>query len=103
MALHFRAQSTRAATKVRRMCYLLEFCWQHDIFYLIEQPQTSLMFDYAPLAHVLRRHRAKMTTCDMGAFGARSVKPTKSDPCFVTIIEPGAVFKRTCALNEACG
>ena len=56
----------------------LELCWRKNIFYIVEQPISSLVFVYKPLKRLLRRHAAYSVTCALGAYGAPTLKPVPS-------------------------
>ncbi|CAL1165178.1 unnamed protein product [Cladocopium goreaui] len=59
----------------RRLCYLLELCHKLGIFWVIEQPTTSLLFFYRPLRRLMKRHGAKRVGCSLGALNANTTKP----------------------------
>ena len=60
---------------VSRMCHLLEFFFGRGIYYIIEQPRSSLMFEHPRLKKLLRRHAAAAIKTELGAFGAETLKP----------------------------
>ena len=53
----------------------LELCHKLGIFWVIEQPTTSLLFFYRPLRRLIKRHRAKRVGCSLGAMNANTTKP----------------------------
>ncbi len=53
----------------------LELCWRKNIYYVLEQPTTSLLFMYKPIKKLLARHGAKFVTCSLGVYGAPTLKP----------------------------
>ncbi|CAL1128416.1 unnamed protein product, partial [Cladocopium goreaui] len=59
----------------RRLAYLLELCHKLKIFYIIEQPESSLLFRYKPFWRLLKKHGAHRVKCSLGAFNALTVKP----------------------------
>ncbi|CAL1149091.1 unnamed protein product, partial [Cladocopium goreaui] len=59
----------------RRLCYMLELCFRKKVFYIIEQPQSSLLFQYKPLKKLLLRHGARMGQCSLGGYFAPTLKP----------------------------
>jgi hypothetical protein len=93
---HVKITSSKASIIPR-----LELCWRKGIFYVIEQPSSSLLFHYKPLRdpwkhlfkrvlysfvvrfhnlcvptkNLLWRHRAHMSECNLGDFNAATLKP----------------------------
>ncbi len=62
---------------VERACLILEVLHSRGCFYIVEQPASSVLWDYAPMAAALRRHGAARCALDVGSFaGGASVKPT---------------------------
>ncbi|CAL1174247.1 unnamed protein product [Cladocopium goreaui] len=59
----------------RRLMYLMELCYRKGIFYVVEQPISSLLFQYGPMRKMLRRHGACRVTTWLGAFNAQTLKP----------------------------
>ena len=53
----------------------LELCHKLKIFYIIEQPESSLLFRYKPFWRLLKKHGAHRVKCSLGAFNALTVKP----------------------------
>ena len=60
---------------VSRMSLLLDYIFRHGIFYIIEQPRTSIMWKHPRLKKTLKRHKALKVRADLGALGAESLKP----------------------------
>ena len=54
-------------------CFLLrlELCNKLNIFYIIEQPESSLLFRYKPFWRLLKKHSAHRVKCSLGAFNAQ--------------------------------
>ncbi len=61
---------------VERLVLALEICTLLGSVWIIEQPTSSLMWEYPAMRALLRRHNAVEVRLDMGAFGADSQKPT---------------------------
>lgn len=59
----------------RRLAYLLELCHIKGIYYIIEQPSSSLLFRYKPIKQLLERHGASFVRCALGAYNASTLKP----------------------------
>ena len=57
------------------MSLLLELLKRRGVHYVIEQPRSSLMFEHPRLARVLAKHKAERVNCDLGCFGAETLKP----------------------------
>ncbi len=53
----------------------LELCHVKGMFYVIEQPISSLLFEYKPIKRLLKRHGARQVRCSLGAFNAPTLKP----------------------------
>lgn len=53
----------------------LELCQRKGIYYVVEQPISSLLFRNKPVRKILKRHGAKNVVCDLGAYGAPTLKP----------------------------
>lgn len=65
----------------------LELSFQKGVFYVVEQPLSSLLFLYRPVRRLLKRHRAQKVVCSLGAYGAPTLKPVtwlhrKIETCF---------------------
>ncbi len=61
---------------VERLVLLLEILSLRGVYWIIEQPMSSLMWQYPAMAGCLRRHGLAPVHLDMGAYGGRSLKPT---------------------------
>ncbi|CAL1163573.1 unnamed protein product, partial [Cladocopium goreaui] len=70
---HFK-KVRRANRLIRRVQYLCEYCFRRGIHYAIEQPNSTLLWHYAPLEAMLRRHKARAISIPLGAFGSLSEK-----------------------------
>jgi hypothetical protein len=46
------------------------------VYYIIEQPRSSIMFEYPPFAKFLQKHPARTCHTEMGAFGMKAEKDT---------------------------
>lgn len=53
----------------------LELCHIKGIYYIIEQPTSSLLFRYKPIKQLLERHGASFVRCALGAYNASTLKP----------------------------
>lgn len=68
--------SVRLANKLaRRLAYMLVLHEKKKQFYIIENPLSSLLWRFNSLRRVLRRHKARMVTVMLGAYGAPTAKP----------------------------
>ena len=61
---------------VERLVLALEICASRGVAWIIEQPSSSLMWEYPAMRACLQRHAAAEVRLDMGAYGADSPKPT---------------------------
>lgn len=52
----------------------LELCHKLGVFYILEQPSSSLLWHYGPVFRLLKRHGARCVKCSLGAYGARTLK-----------------------------
>ena len=57
------------------MCVILEYLHKRGIFYIIEQPRSSVMFQHPRLHNLLRKHKAKRVSDELGQYGAETLKP----------------------------
>lgn len=53
----------------------LHLCDKLGIYWVLEQPTSSLAFYYKPLRRLVKRQRAKRVRCSLGAFNAATLKP----------------------------
>lgn len=53
----------------------LELCYRKGIYYVVEQPISSLLFQYRPVRRLLKRHKARRIHTSLGAYGAPTLKP----------------------------
>ena len=60
---------------VSRMCVMLEYCFERGIYFIIEQPRSSLMLKHPRLRRLLRKHGAKLVSNELGSLGAETLKP----------------------------
>ncbi len=85
---------------VERCCFLMEVASARGCSWIVEQPASSVLWDYPAMRRVLRRHGLERPcVLDMGAFGGTSVKPAHlwgSAP-FLALLE------RTCSGPERLG
>lgn len=58
------------------MLHLCEYAHKRGVHWVIEQPKSSLMFNFSPVAKLIKKHNATFVYTEMGCFGAKSVKPT---------------------------
>ena len=61
---------------VCRLLLLARLCIARGVYYIIEQPRSSCMFEYAPFAAFLQKHPATSVSTEMGAFGMKAEKDT---------------------------
>ena len=61
---------------VGRLIYLLEYLFGRNIYYVVEQPASSCMFDHLKFSRTLKKHNAQSVQFDMGFYGGDSKKPT---------------------------
>ena len=61
---------------VSRMCHLLWLCLHRRVFWIIEQPDSSVMSRYPRLARLLAAHRYVSAELSMGAYGGPTKKGT---------------------------
>ena len=61
---------------VERLALVLEVATIKGVWWILEQPANSLMWEYPATKETLQRHSAELVRLDMGAFGGTSVKPT---------------------------
>ena len=54
---------------------------------MVEQPQSSLFFDYPVVRDTLAKHGAIRTGFDMGCYGGLTVKPTTLGPHFQVFVD----------------
>jgi hypothetical protein len=59
---------------VCRLLLLARLCIARGVYYIIEQPRSSIMFQYAPFASFLQKHPALSICTEMGAFGMMAEK-----------------------------
>ena len=62
---------------VERLVLVLEILTLRGVFWIIEQPTNSVMWDYPAMQACLQRHGIRQgVQLDMGAYGGTSLKPT---------------------------
>ncbi|CAL1172971.1 unnamed protein product [Cladocopium goreaui] len=61
---------------VMRMLYILWYAWQRGVYVAIEQPISSVLFDWAPVKRLLTFIGARKVTFPMGSYGAATMKYT---------------------------
>jgi hypothetical protein len=62
---------------VSRLLMLLELCARRRVFFLVEQPHSSIMFQYEPWRAFEKRHgNLNYLHLDMGAYGMNAKKAT---------------------------
>ena len=61
---------------VSRLLVILRLCMARGVYYIIEQPRSSIMFEYPPFAKFLQKHPARTCHTEMGAFGMKAEKDT---------------------------
>jgi hypothetical protein len=71
-----RLANKRQNTLVSRVCCILEYLSKRSVYWVVEQPTSSVMFELARFELLLRRHNARRVSFPMGAYGAESLKPT---------------------------
>ena len=81
---------------VERLSLMLEAASVKGIWWILEQPANSLMWEGPAMKATLARHSAELVRLDMGAFGGSSVKPTHlvgTAPCLQELA-------RTCCVED---
>ncbi|CAL1126464.1 unnamed protein product [Cladocopium goreaui] len=61
---------------VMRMLYILFYAWRRGIHIMVEQPISSVLFDWAPVKKFLILCNSRKVTFPMGSWGAPSMKYT---------------------------
>ena len=54
---------------------VIRTCHALGVYFVVEQPNTSLLFDYEPMALALSETRARRAFVELGRAGARTAKP----------------------------
>lgn len=62
----------------RRVAYLLEYHYLKGSFYVLENPLSSLLWQFKAIRDCLRRHGAKRVVVQLGSYGATTLKPVFS-------------------------
>lgn len=74
-----RYKSVRVGNKIaRRVSYLLHYHWVKGHFYVLENPLSSLLWQYRCIRKRLQQHRAVRVVINLGNIGASTQKPV---PC----------------------
>ena len=71
-SLHVKVQSQNRL--VSRICHLLHLCWTRGVFWVLEQPKSSVLFQHRRFKKTMKLHGATAIDMDMGAYGGPSVK-----------------------------
>ena len=58
---------------IRRFLCALELAKKKGAFWTIEQPGSSLLFNYSPVRETIQRHGARFVYFNMGEYGARTM------------------------------
>ncbi|CAK9025813.1 Putative rhamnose biosynthetic enzyme 1 [Durusdinium trenchii] len=61
---------------VMRVLYILWYAWQRGVFFIWEQPLSSVMFAWKPVQMFLASCNARRVSFPMGSFGAKTMKFT---------------------------
>ncbi len=61
---------------VERLVLVLEVCALKGVYWILEQPANSVLWQYPAMRDCLDRQGAQSCALEMGAYGAQSVKPT---------------------------
>lgn len=61
---------------VMRLLYLIYYAHQRGVYFVIEQPMTSVLFVWKPVQMLLEWCRARRVAFPMGAFGSPTMKMT---------------------------
>lgn len=61
---------------VERLVLVLEILALRGVFWIVEQPASSCMWDYPAMRSLRERHGLQPRLLDMGAYGGTSQKPT---------------------------
>lgn len=59
---------------VCRVLVFVRLCIARGVYYIIEQPRSSCMFEYGPFKAFLQKHHAGSVFTEMGAFGMKAEK-----------------------------
>ncbi|CAK9097924.1 Uncharacterized protein SCF082_LOCUS45928 [Durusdinium trenchii] len=71
-----RYKSVRVGNKIaRRVSYLLHYHWVKGHFYVLENPLSSLLWQYRCIRKRLQQHRAVRVVINLGNIGASTQKP----------------------------
>lgn len=62
---------------VRRLCLLLTYAVKRNIQVIVEQPLSSLLFDFPPFKRLVSRFGFVSVSAHMGFYGAPTLKPTR--------------------------
>ena len=71
---HFVSEGNKIADV---LAIALRFLTRRSVFWLVEQPQSSLLFDYAPIKEALAEQTVFSIAIKQGLFGSSSAKPTR--------------------------
>lgn len=82
---HFRVSGDRkqkcvsdANRVARRVAYMLEYHYAKGCYYVLENPLSSLLWEFKCIQRCLQRHGAKRVVVHLGSYGASTLKPVPS-------------------------
>ena len=63
---------------ISRVCYILVLCMKRGVYWIIEQPESSIMWNHPMMAKVLKRfgHLISTVNPEMGAWSLETPKPS---------------------------
>ena len=68
-----------AANRIaRKVAYMLEYHFAKGVFYVLENPMSSLLWRFKCVQRCLERHSAKRDVVHLGCYGANTMKPVPS-------------------------
>ena len=70
----------------RRICYLLELHYVKGVYYVLENPISSLLWKFRCVQQILARHGAKRVVVALGSMGANTLKPVICLHLFIAIL-----------------
>ena len=61
---------------VSRLCHCLHLCWTRGVYWVVEQPRSSVLFEHPRFKKILQLQDVEMVTTELGAHGGPSKKDT---------------------------
>lgn len=59
----------------RRVAYMLEYHYAKGVYYILENPISSILWKFRCICRCLERHHAKRVVVHLGGYGACTLKP----------------------------